>query len=274
MSDVALIDACRIGLSVPVFEPQERSILKNPLSLVTDFYFGGEQRTDHTLLDGISFRLMPGERIALIGENGAGKSTLLRVVGGIYRPSSGRLVLKCKPRGLFDIALGFQPEATGLENIYLRGLEMGLPMVAIREKLNEIADFSGLGDNIDKPFNSYSAGMRLRLAVAVALSVQPDVMLLDEWIGAGDATFQAKVTARMNDLVQGARGLMLASHNDTLLKRVCTKGMVLSGGRCVFQGDLKDALNYYHENIRQRRAEARDQAGRTTAQAAKAAKAG
>jgi ABC-type polysaccharide/polyol phosphate transport system ATPase subunit len=112
-----------------------------------------------------------------------------------------------------------------------------------------IVDFSGLGENIDKPFNTYSAGMRLRLAVSIALSVQPEVMLLDEWIGSGDATFQNKVTARMNSLVDGARGLMLASHNDALLKRVCTHGLVLSQGRCVFYGSVGEALDYYHTHI-------------------------
>lgn len=250
MATQVLIDAQKIGLSVPVYQAQERSILKNPLSLLADFYVGGESRTNRQLLENITFTLEAGDRMALIGENGAGKSTLLRVVGGIYRPTSGSLTLNCTPKGLFDIALGFQPDATGLENIYLRGLEMGMTMADVRLRLPEIIDFSGLGDHIDKAFNSYSAGMRLRLVVAIALSVQPDVMLLDEWIGAGDATFQAKVTARMNELVQGARGLMLASHNDVLLKRVCTRGMVLDHGSCVFVGPLNEALAHYHEKIR------------------------
>lgn len=256
MATQVLIDAQKIGLSVPVYQAQERSILKNPLSLLADFYVGGEHRTNRQLLEDITFTLEAGDRMALIGENGAGKSTLLRVVGGIYRPTSGSLTLNCTPKGLFDIALGFQPDATGLENIYLRGLEMGMTMADVRLRLPEIIDFSGLGDHIDKAFNSYSAGMRLRLVVAIALSVQPDVMLLDEWIGAGDATFQAKVTARMNELVQGARGLMLASHNDVLLKRVCTRGMVLDHGRCVFVGPLNEALAHYHEKIRPMRKDA------------------
>lgn len=254
MTAQTLIDADAIGLSVPVFEPQERSILQNPLAIVTDFYKGTEQRRDRVILDNVTLRLSAGDRLAVIGENGAGKSTLLRVLGGIYRPTTGRLTLNCNPRGLFDIALGFLPDATGLENIYLRSLEMGTPMSEIRTKLPGIADFSGLGDRLDKPFNSYSAGMRLRLAVSIALSVQPDVILLDEWIGAGDATFQVKVTARMNELVEGARGLVLASHNDNLLKRVCTHGIVMDHGHSVFHGALDEALAYYHEKIRPARA--------------------
>lgn len=249
MDPLVLIDARHIGFSMPVYLPQERNIMSNPMSLLSDFYTNQHARRIREVLTGITFTLRAGERLAIIGQNGAGKSTLLRLIGGVYQPTCGELILNCRPKGLFDIATGFHQEATGLENIYLRGLEMGLAMKDIREKIPGIVDFSGLGENIDKPFNTYSAGMRLRLAVSIALSVQPDVMLLDEWIGAGDATFQNKVTARMNSLVDGARGLILASHNDALLTRVCTHGLVMSQGRCVFYGAVGEALDYYHTHI-------------------------
>ncbi|HMN38422.1 MAG TPA: ATP-binding cassette domain-containing protein [Hyphomicrobium sp.] len=249
MDTLVLIDARNVGFSMPVYLPQERNIMANPMSLLSDFYTNQHARSVRQVLIGLTFTLRAGERLGIIGQNGAGKSTLLRVIGGVYQPTSGELIRNCAPMGLFDIASGFIQEATGLENIYLRGLEMGLRMKTIREKLPEIVEFSGLGESIDKPLNTYSAGMRLRLAVAVSLSVQPDVLLLDEWIGAGDAVFQAKVTARMNDLVDGARGLMLASHNDALLKRVCTRGLVMSHGRCIFLGPVDEALDYYHTHI-------------------------
>ena len=130
--DVLLIDARSIGLSVPVISPKDRSILSNPSSLLSDFYFGNTVREPQALLSDISFKLHTGEKLAVIGSNGAGKSTLLRLLGGIYQPTQGNLSLKCTPRGLFDVAVGFVGEATGLENIYLRGLEMGLSMSAIR----------------------------------------------------------------------------------------------------------------------------------------------
>lgn len=249
MSGHYLVEAVGLGFSRPIFMPQERSIMSNPLSLLADFYPGGHERHIKEVLSDIDFVLRPGDRVGMIGHNGAGKSTLLRLVGGVYQPTKGKLAVNCQPQGLFDISLGFVPDATGVENIYLRGLEMGLTMKAIREKISGIIEFSGLSQNIDKPFTTYSAGMRLRLAVAIALSSQPDVMLLDEWIGAGDATFQTKVTARMNELVDGARALMLASHNDSLLKRVCTLGMVMHQGKCVYQGPIVDALAHYHKHI-------------------------
>lgn len=244
-----LIDARDIGFAMPVYLPHDRSIVSNPMSLLRDFYLSGHERHIKPVLSGVTFQLRAGDRIGIIGQNGAGKSTLLRVLGGVYKPTRGRLSLNCKPVGLFDISTGFVQEATGIENIHLRAFEMGLSLVEIRGLIAGIVEFSGLSDSINKPFSSYSSGMRLRLAVAIALSVQPDVMLLDEWIGLGDAKFQAKVTARMNALVDGARGLLLASHNDILLKRVCTLGLVMHQGKCVYFGPIDDALDHYHAQI-------------------------
>jgi ABC-type polysaccharide/polyol phosphate transport system ATPase subunit len=249
MTGEILIDAREIGFAMPVYLPHDRSLVANPMSLLRDFYLGGHDRQLKQVLTGITFQLKAGQRIGVIGTNGAGKSTLLRLLGGIYKPTSGRLELRCKPMGLFDIATGFVQDATGIENINLRGFEIGLSAAEIRRLTPEIVEFSGLADSINKPFSSYSSGMRLRLAVAVALSVQPDVMLLDEWIGLGDAKFQATVTARMNARVDGARGLLLASHNDLLLKRVCTHGLVLHQGRAVFFGAIGEALEHYHTHI-------------------------
>jgi ABC-type polysaccharide/polyol phosphate transport system ATPase subunit len=249
VSDV-LIEAKSIGLSVPVYLPQERSILRNPTSLLSDFYFNNGNRQVQVLLSDLSFSILAGQRLAVIGVNGAGKSTLLRLLGGIYRPTKGHLTINCEPKGLFDVSIGLLGDATGLENLYLRGLEMGLTINEIRQLMPQILEFSELSDAIDKPFNTYSTGMRLRLAVSLALSIQPDVMLLDEWIGAGDAAFQAKVTDRMNKLVDGSRALVLASHNDALLKRVCSHGIVLHKGRSVFMGGIDESLAHYHQHIR------------------------
>ncbi len=249
MTGEILIDAREIGFAMPVYLPHDRSLVANPMSLLRDFYLGGHDRQLKQVLTGITFQLKAGQRIGVIGPNGAGKSTFLRLLGGIYKPTSGRLEMRCKPMGLFDIASGFVPDATGIENINLRGFEIGLSAAEIRRLTPGIVEFSGLADSINKPFSSYSSGMRLRLAVAVALSVQPDVMLLDEWIGLGDAKFQANVTARMNALVDGARGLLLASHNDMLLRRVCTHGLVLHQGRSVFFGAIGEALEHYHTYI-------------------------
>lgn len=240
-----LIDARGVSLHVPVITPAERSLIGNPMRLLTDLYLSRTTRVVTTLLDRVTLTLNPGERLGLIGANGAGKSTLLRVLAGIYTPSEGTLTVNGVAKGLFDISLGMHPEATGLENIYMRGLQMGLGLKQIRALIPEVVAFSELSDDIEKPLATYSTGMRLRLAVSVSTMIEPDILLLDEWIGAGDAKFSAKVKARMMSLVEGSRGLVLATHNVGLMKSLCTHGLVLQKGRVVYAGPVDDALAFY-----------------------------
>ena len=242
-----LIEASALSLHVPVIRPAERSLLANPMSLLRDLYLSRDERAVATLLARITFKLHAGERLGLIGANGAGKSTLLRVLAGIYAPSSGSLTVHGTAKGLFDISLGMHPDATGLENIYLRGLQMGLGLKEIRALIPEVLAFSELADDIEKPLATFSTGMRLRLAIAVSTMIEPDILLLDEWIGAGDARFNAKVRARMMSLVEESRGLVIATHNAGLMKSLCTHGLVLAGGRNVYYGKVDDALAFFME---------------------------
>lgn len=250
-----LIEARQISLHVPVIKPSERSLMANPLRIISDLYLPRGKRSLATLIDSISFSLVPGERLGLIGPNGAGKSTLLRVLAGIYTPSSGLLKINGTAKGLFDISLGMHPEATGLENIYMRGLQMGMSLHRVRALIPDVLDFSELGDAIGKPMATYSTGMRLRLAVAVSTMIEPDILLLDEWIGAGDARFNEKVKARMMDLVVGSRGLVLATHNVGLMKSLCTHGLVLEKGKALFHGLVDEALAFYAEQQTQARSQ-------------------
>lgn len=240
-----LIEAKNLSLRVPVITASERALMRNPLRLLADFYFSRTVRSEATLLEGISFTLQPGEQLGLIGANGAGKSTLLRVLAGIYAPSSGKLEVHGSAKGLFDISLGMHSDATGIENIYLRGFQMGLGLTAIRSLIPDVMAFSELDEDIYKPLAAYSTGMRLRLAIGVATMIKPDILLLDEWIGAGDARFNAKVKKRMMSLVKGSRGLVLATHNSVLMKSLCTHGLVLDKGRVVFYGAVDEALEHY-----------------------------
>ncbi|MGD9668433.1 MAG: ATP-binding cassette domain-containing protein [Hyphomicrobiaceae bacterium] len=244
-----LIDAQSLTLHVPVITQADRSLRANPLRFISDLYLARSTRGAATLLEGISFKMEAGQRLGVIGANGAGKSTLLRVLAGIYQPSSGRLVVNGEAKGLFDISLGMQQEATGLENIYMRGLQMGLGLREIRKLVPEVLEFSELAEHIDKPLSTYSTGMRLRLAVAVSTMIEPDILLLDEWIGAGDARFSEKVKVRMMGLVEGSRGLVLATHNDILMRSLCTHGIVLDKGQMCFAGTLDDALKFYKETF-------------------------
>ena len=245
-----LMVADKLYLTAPIFVPDDRQLLSNPRRFLSDLYLSRTKRGVTTILRGISFTLNPGDRLGLIGANGAGKSTLLRMLAGIYAPSDGELTINGSTHGLFDIAMGMIQEATGLENIYLRGLQMGLSVAEIQARVTHIAEFAEIGDAIDKPFGTYSTGMRLRLAFAIATMVDPDILLLDEWIGAGDERFRRKAKRRMDELVENSRGLIIATHNLNLMKSLCTHGLVLHGGQVVMSGTVSEAYEYYEAKIK------------------------
>jgi ABC-type polysaccharide/polyol phosphate transport system ATPase subunit len=182
-------------------------------------------------LDGVSFDLEAGDRLGLVGSNGAGKTTLLKVLYGIYEPTGGSLSIAGRVDALFNINLGFRAEATGRRNIMLRGLINGWSREEIDSRTEDIIAFSELGDFIDMPFKSYSQGMGARLAFSVATTLEPEILLMDEWIGAGDADFQAKAKQRMSELAEKAGIIVLASHQNDLLARTCNKVLELDHGK-------------------------------------------
>ena len=247
-----LIKADNVSLRVPMLIPADRQLLSNPLRFISDLYLGRSSRGVSDLLQGVSLTLKPGQRIGLIGQNGAGKSTLLKLLAGIYAPTTGSLEVNGVVKGLFDISLGMNPEATGLENIYIRGLQMGLSLGEMRDRVPQILEFSELQTVIEKPLNTFSTGMRLRLAVALSTMVIPEILLLDEWIGTGDLGFRDKVRAKMLSVVDGAKGMMLATHNVELMKSLCDECLVIHQGSVVFAGDLDIGLKFYEEEIHER----------------------
>lgn len=184
-----------------------------------------------TALDGLNFSLQSGDRLGLVGANGAGKTTLLKVLYGIYPPTTGSVEISGRVDALFNIWLGFRQEATGRRNIILRGLINGWTSDEINERLNEIIEFSELGDFIDLPLKTYSQGMSARLAFSVATALEPEILLMDEWIGAGDQSFQAKARKRMNQLAERAGIIVLASHNPDIIKKSCNVIMELEKGK-------------------------------------------
>ncbi len=199
----------------------------------------GEGRTKRVMaLDGISFELAAGDRLALTGANGSGKTTLLKLLYGIYAPTGGTIALDGRVDALFNINLGFRREATGRRNIELRGMINGWSDDEIAARIGPIIAFSGLGDFIDLPLKTYSQGMAARLAFSIATSFEPDILLMDEWIGAGDAAFLAKARTRMAELAEKASILVLASHNQALLQQACTKRLELDQGRVVSFGPM------------------------------------
>ncbi|MDN5449577.1 MAG: ABC transporter ATP-binding protein [Enterobacterales bacterium] len=198
----------------------------------------------HALKD-INVEITSGERVGLLGHNGAGKSTFLKMVAGLYPLSSGVLNVEGQVRSLFDLSLGFEPDATGRENILYRGLLLGLSPRFMRDKAEEIVEFAGLGEFIDYPIKTYSAGMQVRLAFAISTTVGGDILLLDEVIGAGDANFMIKAKERITSLIARAKILVLASHDLGSLEAICNRGLVFHHGALIFDGSCTDAIDEY-----------------------------
>ena len=198
----------------------------------------------HALKD-INLEIRAGERLGLLGHNGAGKSTFLKMVAGLYPISAGTRVVEGTVRSLFDLSLGFEPDATGRENILYRGLLLGLTPAFMRSIEEEIVSYADLGEFIDYPIKTYSAGMQVRLAFAISTAVGGDVLLLDEVIGAGDANFMAKAKQRVMELVEQSEILILASHDFASLQSLCQRGAVLHHGHLVFDGPIADAVTAY-----------------------------
>lgn len=202
-------------------------------------------------LTDISFEASKGDRVAMIGRNGSGKSTLLQVLSGILPPDSGRVVLSSKPTSLININLGMELEADGHRNIILRGLAAGLKKSEILARQAEIENFSGLGPFLDMPVGTLSAGMRMRLNFAIATAFDPDILLLDEWLSAGDVEFQEKAAARMDKFVAAAGIVILASHGRKLLERTCNRCIWVDYGRIRLEGAVKDVIDAYELEMHQ-----------------------
>jgi lipopolysaccharide transport system ATP-binding protein len=181
-------------------------------------------------LDSLNFELYEGDKVGLWGHNGSGKTTLLRVLGGIYQPSSGSIEINGTVDSFLNISLGMESEATGLENIYLRAAMMGLPQKEIKEKLDEIIEFSELSDFIYLPFRTYSSGMQMRLAFSVSTCIRSDIVIMDEWLSVGDADFMVKAEKKLNDVLSKAKLLVVASHNRELIDKVCNRTLHIEHG--------------------------------------------
>jgi ABC-type polysaccharide/polyol phosphate transport system ATPase subunit len=189
-------------------------------------------------LSGVNLSLSPGDRLGLVGHNGAGKTTLLRLIAGIYEPTDGRLEVAGRVTPLLDIGHGVDPDATGYENIVLRGLYLGRNRREIDAAMGDIAEFSGLGDFLELPVRTYSAGMTSRLLFSASTHFPSDVLLIDEGIVVGDEDFQQKARDRLDDLVGRAGILLISSHSHDVLERYCTKAITMAGGRIASIGPI------------------------------------
>ncbi|SCY20983.1 lipopolysaccharide transport system ATP-binding protein [Nitrosospira sp. Nl5] len=188
-------------------------------------------------IDGISFNLKSGNRVGLLGHNGSGKTTLLRVLAGAYEPVSGSLEMHGRIASLLDISMGMEGDATGYDNILLRGLMMGLDAKEIRKQMPEIAEFTELGEYLDMPLRTYSSGMQIRLAFAVSTAISADILLMDEWLSVGDENFQQKAAKRLQRRVDESSVLVIASHSPELISKVCNRAFRLDHGKIIEEFD-------------------------------------
>ncbi|MDT8910250.1 ABC transporter ATP-binding protein [Amycolatopsis sp. PS_44_ISF1] len=239
------IDVYNAYVDFPIFDAKTRSMKKRVLGKV-----GGKIGTDQKVpiieaLHDVSISLKDGDRVGLVGHNGAGKSTLLRLLAGIYEPTRGSARITGRIAPVFDLGIGMDPEISGIENILIRGLFLGMSAKEMEKRVDDIAEFTELGDYLQMPLRTYSTGMRVRLALGVVTSIDPEILILDEGIGAVDAAFLNKARDRLKDLVKRSGILVFANHSDEFLMELCDTAIWMDEGHVKQHGSLREVLTSY-----------------------------
>jgi homopolymeric O-antigen transport system ATP-binding protein len=259
MSDIAICahslnKVFRIGLNEQRHETlfsAAAAFLRSPINnfkklrKLTTFDLEGQEEDVLWALKDVSFEVRRGAVLGIIGRNGAGKSTLLKILSRITEPTSGRIEVYGRVASLLEVGTGFHPDLTGRENIYLNGTILGMRKKEIDRKFDEIVEFSEVGRFIDTPVKRYSSGMRVRLAFSVAAHLEPEILVIDEVLAVGDASFQKKCMGKMGDVASQGRTVLFVSHNMAAVKALCTEGLVLKNGQVAFRGESEDAIAAY-----------------------------
>lgn len=238
---MTLIEIKNLVINYPVYSNLKRSFKRK----IIDFALAGNiTKKDNTTyvnaVNDISFTVNKGDKIGLIGSNGSGKTSLLRAIMGIYEPFSGHVICKETTTSLIDIELGIDEDATGYENIFLRGLILNISKKKITEILPEIEKFSELGEYLNFPVRTYSSGMKVRLAFSILASVQPKIIVMDEWLSVGDQKFKNKASSKLNQMISKSSCLLLASHDYDQLKKICNRIIHIEKGKIINELDPKD----------------------------------
>lgn len=208
----------------------------------------GYKNTRETLKN-LSFTVDDGEVVGLIGVNGAGKSTLMKMIAGITYPTSGSVFVDGKVGALINLSAGFNPDYSGRKNIYYKGTIMGMSKTEIDAIIGDIEEFVDLGEYFDRPVRMYSSGMSARLGFALAVYCDPDVVIVDEVLAVGDKAFQEKSKAKIKELFRAGKAVIFSSHSDTLIERFCSRVIYIRDGRIAFDGEVKEGLRMYNEDI-------------------------
>lgn len=224
-------------------------VYSGPRSLLKEFLFGGKRHEEFAALTDISFDIHRGEAVGVMGRNGAGKSTLLRILAGTLNPTSGEVHVNGKVSAILELGSGFNPDYTGRENIISGGLVMGMSKEEIGERVESIIDFSELRDFIDRPFRTYSSGMQARLTFATAISITPEVLIVDEALSVGDAAFQAKCFHHMREYIDKGGSLFLVSHSDQAITQFCTRAMLMEQGHMLMDSSPRNVSRAYTDLV-------------------------
>ena len=246
---MALVKLNNVTVEYPIFTQHTQSIKTSMLARLGGTLSKHNDTVIVCALDKLTIELNDGDRLGIVGPNGAGKTTLLRVISRIYEPQIGTVEINGSISTFTDLTLGMDLEATGWENIIFRCVFMGLTFAQGQELSPSIAEFSELGDYLDMPVRTYSTGMFVRLAFAISTSVQPDIIVMDELIGAGDAQFYQKAQKRLEELIGNTKILVLASHDDNIITDLCNKGLWLEHGKVKSVGAAKDVVKQYLESV-------------------------
>jgi ABC-2 type transport system ATP-binding protein len=247
---MSLVQVKQVTLEYPIIGVGSRSVKNHVLATATGgLITGGDAIPVVKALQDVDLALKEGDRLGLIGHNGAGKSTLLKVLAGIYKPTSGTVLTRGRVVSTLNLALGMEPEATGIENIFIRGLLLGMKKAEIHRKLDSIAEFTELGEYLHMPLRIYSSGMATRLAFATVTAMEADILLMDEVIGTGDARFMDKTEYRLKDFIHRSKILVLASHTEAIIRKFCNKALLMEQGKVRGIGSVDEMFQLYYQHI-------------------------
>ena len=251
LASLSFLRLRNVCVDFPIYQGSSRSLKRALLATSTHGNLARDalDRINVRALSDVSVDIVSGDRVGLIGLNGAGKTTLLKVLAGVYEPSQGRFISSGNVSSLLDIQVGLNPDATGRENIVLRGMYMGIHPQEMRARVDEVAEFTELGHYIDMPVRTYSAGMMVRLAFSISTCIPPDILIMDEWLTAGDAQFLDKAQRRVEEFVRGSSILVLASHSTQLVEQWCNRAILLHQGGLMTIGPVKEVVAAYQRLI-------------------------
>lgn len=220
-------------------------LFKSDAERFKSLFFKPKNAKHHMALKDVSVEIYEGESVGIIGDNGAGKSTMLKMITGVAFPDAGKITVSGTVAALLELTAGFSLEMTGRENIFLRGYTLGLKDSYIKEIENKIVDFAELGDYIDQPVRTYSSGMKMRLGFAINVNINPDILVVDEALSVGDATFKKKCKARIAEIIQQGKTVLYVSHSKESVKETCKRAIYLKKGEVIFSGNVDDAFKVY-----------------------------